>query len=159
MNVCRRVVSFLLVTGFAAAAAVPAAPVKAAHVVWIEAESLDDYGGWTSDWQWIDQMGSPYLLAVGLGTPVNDATKSVALPAAGKYRLWARIKDWVPEHHPGRFQIVVAGQPLEHVFGQSGRTGWIWEDGGTLDLSGAVRAAAARPDGLLRPLRCDRALR
>lgn len=126
-----RIISLLLVTLTVAAGPTAA---QAAHVVWIEAESLDNYGGWTSDWQWIDQMGSPYLLAVGLGTPVADACKTVALPAPGRYRLWARTKDWVPEHHPGRFQIVAAGKPLEHVFGQSGRAGWLWEDGGTLDL-------------------------
>lgn len=119
-----------------ATAAVP--PVLAAHAIWLEAERFDDLGAWTSDAQFIDQMGSPYLMAIGLGTPVRDAVTRVTLPQAGRYRLWARTKDWVPEHHPGRFQVVLNGRPLQRVFGQSGRPGWHWEDGGVHDLSGRV---------------------
>jgi hypothetical protein len=114
------------------------APAGAAEIVWIEAEGFDDCGGWTSDAQFIDQMGSPYLLAVGLGTPVEEAVTTVGLPRAAQYRLWVRTKDWVPEHHPGRFQMLVDGRPIEHVFGSSGAGGWVWEDGGVHRLGGQV---------------------
>ena len=36
----------------------------------VEAEDLADYGGWVLDSQFELQMGSPYLLAHGLGLPV-----------------------------------------------------------------------------------------
>lgn len=111
-----------------------AAAAGAEGLVWIEAERFDQPGGWAVDSQFIDQMNSPYLLAVGLGTPVEDASTSVSLPRAGRYRLWARTKDWMPEHHPGRFSIAVNGRAVEHVFGESGRPGWRWEDGGIHDL-------------------------
>lgn len=106
----------------------------AADTVWLETEYFQRLGGWTSDTQFIDQMGSPYLMAIGQGKPVADASTQVTLPHAGRWRLWVRTKDWVPEHHPGRFQILAADRAVEHVFGASGRPGWQWEDGGTLEL-------------------------
>jgi len=110
----------------------------AGNLIWIEAEHSDDYGGWTNDAQFIDQMGSPYLMAIGLGTPVDDAVTSVTVPNPGRYRLWARTKDWVPEHHPGRFQISVGDGTAKGAFGDSGKPGWLWEDGGVHELSGTA---------------------
>ncbi len=111
-----------------------AAAAGAEGLIWIEAERFNQPGGWTVDSQFIDQMNSPYLLSVGLGTPVEDASTSVSLPRAGRYRLWARTKDWIPKHHPGRFTIAIDGRSVERVFGASGRPGWRWEDGGIHDL-------------------------
>ncbi len=115
-----------------------AGTAAAENVVWLEAERFDRRGGWVADAQFIDQMGSPYLLANGLGKPVEDAATSISLPAAGKYRLWVRTKDWVPEHHPGRFRILLGGHAIETTFGESGKAGWRWEDGGLHELSGSV---------------------
>ncbi len=36
----------------------------------VEAEGFDDPGGWVVDQQFMDQMGSPMLLAHGMGQPV-----------------------------------------------------------------------------------------
>ncbi|MBI5396605.1 MAG: FAD-dependent oxidoreductase [Verrucomicrobia bacterium] len=110
----------------------------AAETIWIEAERFEDCGGWVNDAQFIDQMGSPYLLAIGIGTPVKDAVTRVNLPRAGRWRLWARTRDWAPEHHPGRFQILLNGKPAARDFGASGKVGWCWEDGGVHELSGRV---------------------
>ena len=41
-----------------------------AEDLWIEAENFVDKGGWVLDNQSMEQMGSPYLLAHGLGIPV-----------------------------------------------------------------------------------------
>ena len=41
--------------------------------VLVEAELFKNKGGWSVDTQFIDQMGSPYLLAHGLGEAVKDA--------------------------------------------------------------------------------------
>ncbi|MCE5346912.1 MAG: hypothetical protein LLG13_11595, partial [Bacteroidales bacterium] len=43
---------------------------KEHYEVLIEAESFKDKGGWVVDQQFVEQMGSPYLLAHGLGNPV-----------------------------------------------------------------------------------------
>ena len=58
-----------------------------AQTVLVEAEGFDDYGGWSVDQQFIDQMGSSMLLAHGLGVPVADATTTVEFPAASVPRL------------------------------------------------------------------------
>ena len=39
----------------------------------VEAESFTEKGGWVVDQQFMDLMGSPYLLAHGLGSPVENA--------------------------------------------------------------------------------------
>ena len=39
----------------------------------IECEAFESHGGWVNDTQFMDQMGSPYLLAHGLGRPVANA--------------------------------------------------------------------------------------
>ena len=111
---------------------------RAADVVWIEAEGFADCGGWNNDAQFIDQMGSPYLLATGMGEPVKDAITRVEMPRAGRYRLWVRSRDWAPDHHPGRFKVLLNGKPAGREFGASGKPGWFWEDGGTHEMSGRV---------------------
>ena len=58
-----------------------AIPPSHAEIVWIETEQFDKPGGWTNDAQFIDQMGSPYLMAIGLGTPVEDASTTVRVPS------------------------------------------------------------------------------
>lgn len=112
----------------------------AAPGILIEAESFADKGGWSVDQQFVEQMGSPYLLAHGLGKPVANASTSVTVPAAGSYRVWVRTKNWVPGdwEAPGRFLLKVNGQPLKPEFGVL--EGWQWQDGGKVDLkAGAVR--------------------
>ena len=48
-------------------------------MVLVEAESAEDLGGWVVDQQFMDLMGSPYLLAHGLGEPVRDAICDCAI--------------------------------------------------------------------------------
>ena len=123
------------------------------RVVWLEAEHFADLGGWVNDSQFVDLMGSPYLLANGKGTPVEDATTAAEVPAPGTYRLWARTRDWDTEHHPGPFQILLDGQAADHIFGRSGQPGWIWEDGAVHELSGQVSLALRDLSGYYG--RCD----
>src|SRR3954465_6546785 len=91
------------------------------NLVLVEAESFKDYGGWVLDTQFVHIMGSPYLLAHGLGEPVKDATTTVTFPSTGRYRVFVRTKDWVARWkapgQPGRFQVKVDGNALEKTFG------------------------------------------
>lgn len=48
----------------------------------IEAESFDQKGGWVVDQQFMDLMGSPYLMAHGMGVPVEDASTTISFPRA-----------------------------------------------------------------------------
>ncbi|MGZ3375478.1 MAG: FAD-dependent oxidoreductase [Phenylobacterium sp.] len=101
--------------------------------VLIEAEDFDDHGGWVVDSQFEAQMGSPYLLAHGLGRPVADATTKVAIPAAGDYEIFVRTKDWAPPHAPGRFTLSIDGTPLATEFGANGPD-WAWQSAGKVPL-------------------------
>jgi hypothetical protein len=103
-------------------------------IIWLEAEQFTDIGGWSHDAQFIDQMGSPYLLANGLGNPVADAVTRARVAAPARYRLWVRCKDWLPPHSPGQFQVCVNGQASSITFGRAADTNWKWLDGGQFDL-------------------------
>ncbi|MCB1236469.1 MAG: FAD-dependent oxidoreductase, partial [Verrucomicrobiae bacterium] len=128
---------FLLV---APAMLVFAAPSGRAGEVLVEAEAFSQPGGWRLDTQFIDIMGSPYLIAHGMGVPVADAETTVKFPQAGSYRLWVRTKDWVaqwkaPGEAPGRFQVAIDGRPVATEFGAEGAD-WHWQDGGTVAIAG-----------------------
>src|SRR6185295_18815989 len=99
---------------------------KSVAGILIEAEDFDDYGGWVLDSQFEALMGSPYLLAHGLGRPVADATTVLTIPDAGDYEVWVRAKDWVPSHHPGRFTLVIDGVALTTEFGANSQD-WSWQ--------------------------------
>jgi hypothetical protein len=109
----------------------------AASDVLIEAEQFRHKGGWVVDQQFVDQMGSPYLLAHGMGRPVANAKTEVAFPATGAYRLWVRTKNWVPGPWgaPGRFKALVNGRAVGPTFGT--QPGWAWQDGGQVMISQA----------------------
>jgi len=49
----------------------------------VETESFENYGGWSLDTQFMDEMGSPYLLAHGIGNPVGNAVTFVECSEAG----------------------------------------------------------------------------
>jgi len=114
------------------------ASLAGAQTILIEAEGFENLGGWVIDQQFMDQMGSPYLLAHGLGQPVKDATTAVSFPAAGTYRVWVRTRDWVAPWKapgaPGRFQLLVNGVPLKTIFGTEGAN-WHWQAGGTVRIT------------------------
>ncbi|MFK7737257.1 MAG: NADH-dependent oxidoreductase, partial [Pirellulaceae bacterium] len=109
----------------------------AAQDLFVEAESFSEQGGWKLDTQFIDSMGSPYLLAHGLGKPVRDASQEVVFPETGEYRVFVRTKDWVAQWkapgQPGRFQLVLDGKPLKTTFGTEGAE-WHWQDGGVVEI-------------------------
>jgi len=103
-------------------------------VVWLEAERFKETGGWSNDSQHANLMGSPYLLATGVGKLVEDAVTTARIPKAGVYRLWVRCRDWLPEHSPGQFQVCVRGRASSVAFGKSSDDAWQWIDGGTFEL-------------------------
>src|ERR1019366_693043 len=121
-----------------------ASPPHKAPVVLLEAEQFANLGGWVVDQQFMDQMGSPYLLAHGVGEPVRDAETTVQFPAAGKYRVWVRTRDWVAPWKapgaPGRFKLLVNGKPLSTTFGTEGAA-WHWQDGGSVKVGREAKVA------------------
>ena len=112
--------------------------LAASHVVWQEAESMDNVGKWSNDPQHVDIMGSPYLLATGLGKPVDDAVTEVTMPEDGTYTLWVRCRDWFPSHSPGRFRILIDGKASPVAFGKADNDKWRWINGGDFELNKGV---------------------
>ena len=112
-------------------------PCLKADNLFIEAESFDKKGGWVLDNQSMGQMGSPYLLAHGMGVPVENALTLLQVREAGEYRVWVRTRDWVKQWDkpgsPGRFEVLLNGKALRTTFGTE-KAVWHWQDGGTILL-------------------------
>ncbi|MFZ4594930.1 MAG: FAD-dependent oxidoreductase, partial [Verrucomicrobiaceae bacterium] len=128
-----------------------------AHQVWVEAESFKSPGGWMIDTQFIDIMGSAYLLAHGMAKPVKEATTEVSIANAGNYKVWVRTKNWVGPWDapgaPGKFQIDINGKTLAKELGVTGKD-WQWDEAGSVELkSGTATLALKDLTGLEG--RCD----
>ncbi len=109
--------------------------VQAQTDLLVEAERFLDKGGWVTDPQFIEQMGSTYLMAHGLGRPVEDASTEVKFKKKGDYHVWARTRNWVPGKWapPGRFQLSVNGELLEQELGMGPE--WDWEYVGMVKIN------------------------
>ncbi|MCP4456308.1 MAG: FAD-dependent oxidoreductase [Planctomycetes bacterium] len=109
---------------------------QGASSILVEAESFKDKGGWVVDQQFMDLMGSPFLMAHGLGRPVADAHTRVTFPDPGTYRLWVRTRNWASrwtDQTPGQFQILLNGAPVKVTFGTQPNA-WGWQDGGSVEI-------------------------
>ena len=87
-----------------------------AACVIVETEHFENKGGWTVDSLFIDQMGSSFLLAHGMGKPVNDASTTVSIPKSGKYHIYAKTRNWTApwsKEAAGKFKIIVDGKVTE----------------------------------------------
>ncbi len=80
-------------------------------------------------------MGSPYLLAHGYGSPVENASTMANFTKIGEYYVWVRTKNWVPGNWqaPGRFKLIVDSHILKTEFGT--KNGWNWQSGGKVIIS------------------------
>ena len=92
-------------------------------------------------------MGSSYLLAHGLGTPVEDAVTKIEIPQSGQYRIFVRTKNWTAhwvdkeKHAPGAFRLRIDGRDCDTLFG-TGDPEWHWQAGGTTYLTEGVHQVA-----------------
>jgi len=105
--------------------------------LFIEAESFSKKGGWVVDQQFIDLMGSSYLMAHGMGQPVEDAKTQVIFPRKGTYNIFVRtfnwISPWSDSKGPGKFQVLIDDKSVATIFGDSGNA-WLWQSGGKVTL-------------------------
>ena len=104
--------------------------------LFVEAESFAVKGGWQLDQQFMDVMGSPYLIAHGAGVPVEDACSQVRLPGKGEWHVYVRTYNWVSPWYdgegPGKFKVAVAGEELSETVGAAG-TQWMWQYAGSFN--------------------------
>ncbi|MCL1793739.1 MAG: FAD-dependent oxidoreductase [Oscillospiraceae bacterium] len=108
----------------------------AENFLFVYAGEFDDYGGWALDTQFIQNMGSSYLLAHGLGNPVANAVKKIAVKKAGRYKVWAYTKDWVARWKkgvsPGLFKVKIDDWTSETLGGKS--ASWAWQEAGICEI-------------------------
>lgn len=108
----------------------------AANVL-VEAESFEHKGGWIVDQQFMDQMGSPYLNAHGMGVPVEDASTTVIFPESGVYHAYVRTFNWTSPWQkgegPGKFKLKIAGKMLPVILGEKGEE-WEWQYAGSVHV-------------------------
>jgi hypothetical protein len=127
------------------------------HSIVVEAENFKNTGNWVIDQQSIDHIGSAYLLAHGLGNPCSDATTTVSFPECGKYHVWVYTRNWAissqQSQSPGRFRLLVNGEPLDSVFGQD-KSIWNWHYGGFIKIN-ELQATIALHDLTGFEGRCD----
>ena len=123
----------------------------------VEAECFSHKGGWSVDQQFMDQMGSPYLLAHGMGEPVADAYTEVTFPELGDYYVYVRNYNWTAPWKsapgPGRFSLLVDGKPTASPLGAEGST-WIWQAAGKVSID-RLRATVCLHDLTGFDGRCD----
>ena len=150
-----------------ASAAFVAAAASAETIV-LETEAFADWGGWVNDTQFMDQMGSPYLLAHGMGKPVADAKTTFKVEKGGSYNVWVRTKNWVAwvmaqqgksagDAVPGAFNLVVNGKALSNRLGLQGKGEWLWVKADDIQLNAGENTVALHDlDGF--DGRCDKIL-
>ena len=121
----------------------------------VEAESFKNKGGWVVDQQFIPSMGSPYLLAHGMGEPVENASTRVAFPESGKYHFWVRTKDWIPDRleTPGTFKLVFDGKEFKKTFGVN--EDWQWISAGRVKVGSSKQLNVELKDETGFEGRCD----
>lgn len=128
-----------------------------ASELFIEAESFNRSGGWVLDQQFMDQMGSPYLMAHGMGTPVSDASTDIQVQQSGIYYVYARTYNWTSpwseKKGPGKFKIAINGKSLTHTLGDTGNS-WQWQLAGKVTLKNG-KATLALQDLTGFNGRCD----
>ncbi len=109
-----------------------------AVVLLVETESFGDKGGWVLDQQFMDQMGSPYLMAHGMGKPVANATTNITFPPeTGTYYIYVRTfnwtSPWTSTNGPGKFTLKIGNKKLPVVLGDKGSE-WMWQSAGKITV-------------------------
>ncbi|MDR1881058.1 MAG: FAD-dependent oxidoreductase [Tannerellaceae bacterium] len=105
--------------------------------LFVEAERFERKGGWVVDQQFMDLMGSSYLMAHGMGNPVESAATQVVFPETGIYYVYVRTFNWTSPwkegEGAGKFMLSVNGKELPVVLGDKG-TQWMWQEAGSVSI-------------------------
>ena len=91
------------------------------------------------------EMGSAYLMAHGIGTPVADAVTEIEIAESAVYHIRARTRDWTAVWKrgtpAGRFTLRIDGFELPEILGTNGEK-WAWQKAGSLHLSAGPHSVA-----------------
>ncbi|MBE7052180.1 MAG: FAD-dependent oxidoreductase [Ruminococcaceae bacterium] len=103
----------------------------------IEAESFKNKGGWVIDTASMETIHSAYLMAHGMGNPVEDAFTDFEITDNGIYSIYALTRDWTAvwdvKDSAGKFTIKLDGIELSEILGTNGKD-WAWQFAGKVQL-------------------------
>lgn len=106
--------------------------------IFIEAESFAQKGGWVVDQQSMETLHSSYLMAHGMGIPVEDACTEFEVKKDGEYNVWALTRDWTAvwnaQNPAGKFKIAIDDMEFDETLGTNGEA-WAWQKAGTIKLA------------------------
>ena len=98
--------------------------------LFIEAESFKNKGGWVVDTASMETIHSAYLMAHGMGEPVDDAVTEFEISDNGEYNIWSLTRDWTSvwdvKDSAGKYTIKIDGIELENTLGTNGKE-WAWQ--------------------------------
>ncbi len=120
--------------------------LNTSNSVMVLATTFENKGSWTVEQQFVLQMGSSYLLAHGIGTPLaEDATTTISVPKDGCYNILVRTKNWTKHWSdgptPGIFSVLVDGKDNGTTYG-TGSVNWYWQNGGKVELTAGTHTLA-----------------
>ena len=105
--------------------------------IFIEAESFKNLGGWVIDQQSMETIHSSYIMAHGMGMPVEDAVHKFSIEESGEYNVWALTRDWTAvwdvKDSAGKFKIGINGVLFDSELGTNGKD-WAWQKAGNVRL-------------------------
>lgn len=105
--------------------------------VFIEAENFKNLGGWLIDSTSMETIGSSYVMAHGMGTPVDDAITEFYVSQETDYYVWALTRDWTAVWNVkdpiGKFCVKIDGNNLPQILGTNGAK-WDWQLAGKCHL-------------------------
>ncbi len=103
----------------------------------IEAESFENKGGWVVDQQYMDIMGSPYLMAHGMGQKVEDASTQISVEKDGLYNIYVSTYNWTSpwsdKAGAGQFSLAIGRKTINKNLGTEGNE-WMWQYAGESKL-------------------------
>ena len=106
--------------------------------IFIEAESFKNRGGWVVDTLSMENIHSAYLMAHGIGEPVDDAITDFEVLKRGEYYVWALTRDWTAtwdiKDSAGKFSIRIDDRMCKNVLGTNGKD-WAWQFAGKVRLN------------------------
>ena len=105
--------------------------------IFIEAESFKEKGGWVIDSASMETIHSAYLMAHGMGNPVEDAFTDFEITDDGIYSIYALTRDWTAvwdvKDSAGKFTIKLDDTELSEILGTNGKD-WAWQFAGNIPL-------------------------
>ena len=113
--------------------------------IFIEAESFKNKGGWVTDTASMEVIHSAYLMAHGMGVPVEDAVTDFEISDDGTYSIYVLTRDWTAvwdiKDSAGKFKIKLDNEELEETLGTKNKE-WSWQFAGKSHLSKGVHTIA-----------------